>query len=110
MRLTKEQLQTQGAFDRTAYNAAPTTASSDQQAGTNKTAMSQADSGGSRTVTDPQQFVALATASNMFEIESSKVALDKATQLETKTFAQHMIDDDHESWRRDAKGRFCRRH
>lgn len=44
-------------------------------------------------VRQPQQFVDMATVSNMFEIESSKVALEKATQPETKTFAQHMIDD-----------------
>jgi putative membrane protein len=44
-------------------------------------------------VTKPQEFADMATGSNMFEIESSKVALDKATKPETKTFAQHMIDD-----------------
>jgi predicted outer membrane protein len=44
-------------------------------------------------VTDPQQFAEKATVSNMFEIESSKVALEKATGEEAKAFAQHMIDD-----------------
>ena len=44
-------------------------------------------------VTDPQQFADMASSSNMFEIESSRVALEKATSDEVKTFAQHMIDD-----------------
>ena len=44
-------------------------------------------------VSQPQQFVDMATPSNMFEIESSKVALEKATKPEVKAFAQHMIDD-----------------
>lgn len=44
-------------------------------------------------VTDPQQFAEKATISNMFEIESSKVALEKTTGEEAKAFAQHMIDD-----------------
>lgn len=45
------------------------------------------------TVTDPQQFADKATISNMFEIESSKVALEMATGDDAKAFAQHMIDD-----------------
>ena len=44
-------------------------------------------------VTKPQQFVDMAASSNMFEIESSKLALDKASLQPTKDFAQHMIDD-----------------
>ena len=44
-------------------------------------------------VTQPQQFVDMATVANMFEIELSKVALEKSAKPETKTFAQHMIDD-----------------
>ncbi len=44
-------------------------------------------------VTQPQRFTETASVSNMFEIESSKVALEKATSSETKAFAQHMIDD-----------------
>lgn len=44
-------------------------------------------------VTDPQQFADLASSSNMFEIESSRVALEKSTSEEVRAFAQHMIDD-----------------
>lgn len=43
--------------------------------------------------TDPQQFVNMATSSNMFEIESSKLALEKAETAPAKEFAQHMITD-----------------
>jgi putative membrane protein len=38
-------------------------------------------------------FVTKAANSNMFEIESSKVALEKAKNAEVKTFAQQMIND-----------------
>jgi predicted outer membrane protein len=98
--MTKEQLETQTAFDRTAYNVTPTTASTTAPAAApadtatasaNTTATTEAQD--SASVTEPQAFVDMATASNMFEIESSKVALDKATAPEIKTFAQHMIDD-----------------
>src|SRR5690349_10191595 len=44
-------------------------------------------------VTTPQEFAAMAAGSNMFEIESSKLALQKASLQPTKDFAQHMIDD-----------------
>jgi len=44
-------------------------------------------------ITDPQQFTDMAAVSNMFEIESSKLALEKATGQPVKDFAQHMIDD-----------------
>ena len=44
-------------------------------------------------VTDPQQFADMASSSNMFEIESSRLALEKAASEEVKSFAQHMIDD-----------------
>lgn len=47
----------------------------------------------SMNVTDPQQFAQMATVSNMFEIESSKLALQKATRQDAKDFAQRMIDD-----------------
>lgn len=43
--------------------------------------------------TDPQQFVNMATSSNMFEIQSSEIALEKAQNEPTKEFAQHMITD-----------------
>jgi len=41
----------------------------------------------------PQEFVNKAAVSNMFEIDSSKVALERAKSQEVKTFAQQMIDD-----------------
>jgi len=46
-----------------------------------------------QSVTDPAVFADLAASSNMFEIESSTLALDKATGDDVKAFAQHMIDD-----------------
>ena len=44
-------------------------------------------------VTQPQQFAETATIANMFEIETSQLALEKATSPEVKSFAQHMITD-----------------
>jgi putative membrane protein len=44
-------------------------------------------------VTDPQQFADMAASSNMFEIESSQVALEKTDNEDVRSFAQHMIDD-----------------
>jgi putative membrane protein len=43
--------------------------------------------------TSPQEFVNKAAGSNMFEIDSSKVALERAKSQEVKAFAQQMIDD-----------------
>lgn len=43
--------------------------------------------------TDPAGFAATAASSNKFEIESSELALDKASNDDVKAFAQHMIDD-----------------
>jgi len=40
-----------------------------------------------------QDFVNLAAQSDMLEIQSSKLALQKSDSEKTKTFAQHMIDD-----------------
>jgi len=40
-----------------------------------------------------QDFVNLAAQSDMLEIQSSKLALQKSDSANTKTFAQHMIDD-----------------
>jgi putative membrane protein len=48
---------------------------------------------GAQSVTDPAAFAEAAASSNMFEIESSELALDKATKDDVKQFAQHMIDD-----------------
>ncbi|GGE43220.1 hypothetical protein GCM10007276_20610 [Agaricicola taiwanensis] len=39
------------------------------------------------------QFVEVATISNLFEIQSSQAALEKAQTEEVKAFAQQMIDD-----------------
>lgn len=44
-------------------------------------------------VTTAQQFVPIAAASNMFEIESSRLALQKSQSAGVKSFAQEMIDD-----------------
>lgn len=44
-------------------------------------------------VTDAKTFAAAAASSNMFEIASSEIALQKATSDDVKQFAQHMIDD-----------------
>lgn len=46
-----------------------------------------------QSVTDPTAFVALAASSNMFEIESSELALDTSTNEDVKAFARHMVDD-----------------
>jgi putative membrane protein len=40
-----------------------------------------------------QDFVTIAAQSDMLEIQSSKLALQKSDSDKTKTFAQHMIDD-----------------
>lgn len=44
-------------------------------------------------VTDPQQFVDAAASGNMFEIESSRAAVDRLTDADLAAFAQRMIDD-----------------
>ncbi|WP_274425185.1 DUF4142 domain-containing protein [Chelativorans sp. YIM 93263] len=41
----------------------------------------------------PQEFAMMAAQSNMFEIESSRVALEKAQQDAVREFAQRMVDD-----------------
>ncbi|WEX09574.1 DUF4142 domain-containing protein [Chelativorans sp. AA-79] len=45
------------------------------------------------TVSTPQEFATMAAHSNMFEIESSRIALDKAQSDEVRQFAQRMVDD-----------------
>ncbi len=42
---------------------------------------------------DTETFVVNVPSSNAFEIESSKLALQKGSVAAVKTFAQHMIDD-----------------
>jgi putative membrane protein len=44
-------------------------------------------------MTDPQVFAERAASSNMFEIESSQLALERATKRPVQEFAQHMIED-----------------
>jgi putative membrane protein len=44
-------------------------------------------------VTEPQAFADLAASSNMFEVESSQLALERATSDDVKAFAEHMIED-----------------
>ncbi len=44
-------------------------------------------------MSDAQTFVKKASMSNLLEIESSKLALEKAQDPEVKAFAQQMIDD-----------------
>lgn len=43
--------------------------------------------------TDPAQFAQMAASSNMFEVESSRLALEKAQDQKVRDFAQKMIDD-----------------
>lgn len=52
-----------------------------------------ANMGGAAASTADQTYVMNAAASDMFEIESSKVALEKATMPSVKTFAQMMVDE-----------------
>lgn len=44
-------------------------------------------------VTDPAQFAAVASVSNMFEILSSELAVERGASEEVKAFAQQMIAD-----------------
>jgi putative membrane protein len=46
-----------------------------------------------QTVTDPKTFAETAASSNMFEIESSQLALQQSVSGDVQQFAQHMIDD-----------------
>lgn len=43
--------------------------------------------------TSPQEFVTKAANGGMFEVESSRLALEKAKRGEVRTFAQMMVDD-----------------
>ena len=44
-----------------------------------------------------EEFVKNASISNEFEIETSKLALDKSQNKDVKRFAQHMVDDHNQS-------------
>jgi putative membrane protein len=46
-----------------------------------------------QSVTEPEEFAEIAASSNMFEIESSQLALQQPVSDEVQQFAQHMIDD-----------------
>jgi putative membrane protein len=46
-----------------------------------------------QSVTEPEEFAEIAASSNMFEIESSLLALQQPVSDEVQQFAQHMIDD-----------------
>ena len=58
-------------------------------------AMSDAGAAISDAVTPdtPQDFTTKAAIANMFEIETSKLALKMATRADVKTFAKQMVDD-----------------
>jgi putative membrane protein len=45
------------------------------------------------TVTPTASFVQTAVVGNLFEVESSKLALERSPSAAVKTFAKHMIDD-----------------
>jgi putative membrane protein len=47
----------------------------------------------SQGVTNPEMFVNAATSSNMFEIESSQLALTLDVSDPVRAFAQHMVDE-----------------
>ena len=53
-------------------------------------------------VTSAAQFVPMATSSNLFEIESSRLALDRARNPEVRRFARQMIRDHNTATRRMA--------
>ena len=44
-------------------------------------------------VTEPKAFAEIAASSNMFEIESSQLALERASEENVRAFAEHMIED-----------------
>jgi putative membrane protein len=46
-----------------------------------------------KATTDPAAFVKVVASSNMFEIESSNLALEKSQNDQIRSFAQKMIDD-----------------
>jgi putative membrane protein len=58
-------------------------------------ALSSAWPAGGQTVavTEPAAFAEVAASSNMFEIESSQLALERTSNDEVKAFAEHMIED-----------------
>jgi putative membrane protein len=76
-----------------AFSLSPALAQ-DAAAPTTQPPAAASDTAGDMTsVTSPQDFADKAGVANMFEIESSKVALEKASSDDVKTFAQKMVDD-----------------
>jgi putative membrane protein len=74
------------------------TQGADQSGQTTVTPLKQQPAGGAaaasaETKVDTATFVAKVPGANMFEIESSKLALEKASADDVKKFAQQMIDD-----------------
>lgn len=57
------------------------------------TAFAQDEAALTAATTDAGAFAKMAASANMFEIESSKLALEKSQKDEVKAFAQKMIDD-----------------
>jgi len=49
--------------------------------------------GTAQSVSDPQAFAASAASSNMFEIQSSQLALEQQPSTDVRAFAQQMIQD-----------------
>jgi len=49
--------------------------------------------GSEATASTPQEFATMAAQSNMFEIESSRIALEKTQDDDVRQFAQQMVDD-----------------
>ncbi|WP_028034483.1 DUF4142 domain-containing protein [Chelativorans sp. J32] len=49
--------------------------------------------GSEATASTPQEFATMAAQSNMFEIESSRLALEKTKSDDVREFAQQMVDD-----------------
>ncbi|WP_309084290.1 DUF4142 domain-containing protein [Chelativorans sp.] len=45
------------------------------------------------TASTPQEFATMAAMTDLLEIESSRIALEKSQSEEVRQFAQHMIDD-----------------
>ena len=76
--------------DQTAASGS-TAATSDQMAASGTSGTTDQNAGA--TAPAAQDFVQQAAIGNMFEIESSKLALDHAQSGDVKTFAQRMIDD-----------------
>lgn len=65
----------------------------DPMAGNAGETSTMADNGAQMAAMAPQEFVTQAAASDMFEIESSRLAADKAQDAKVKQFAKMMVAD-----------------